>query len=183
VVVEAGVVVVVAFTVVVVAAVVVVVVSGIVVVVVVVSGTVVVVVVVVVVVDGGGGGGATVVDVVVAMLVEVVVVLVTEGQSSGPGSSWPTSKAIATERPWASTKNWPMMTGWGSALIDTEIGFCPDWSTSSTPGVPTNLHTNTLSLGSDVVVVASCPVANGVAQPASTTRVRMMVGDRRIGGD
>ena len=58
----------------------------------------------------------------------------------------------------------------GIAFTLTEIGFWPLCSRSSTPGVPTNLQTNTLRLGADVgtlvvvvtrgwvVVVAGCVV-------------------------
>jgi hypothetical protein len=40
------------------------------------------------------------------------------------GSGWPTSKAITSERPWASAKNSPIVPDqFGIALTLTEIGF------------------------------------------------------------
>jgi hypothetical protein len=120
-------------------------------VVVVVPGCVVVVADVVVVVEG------VVVDVVATAVVEVGGV--TLGHWSTPGSGWPMSKAMTTERPWRSWKNWPITGGPLSALTDTEIGFCPVCKRSSTPGVPTYLQTNTLrDSATDVVVVARCVV-------------------------
>ena len=93
--------------------------------------------------------------VVVGATVVVVVVVVVGGvkiQAKMPGSSWPMSKAMTTERPCASANSAPMNTGPGMALMLTLIGFWPVWSRSSTPGVPTNLQTKTF-FGASVVVV------------------------------
>jgi len=122
-------------------------------------------VLVVVVVNVGGGGAAVVVVAPVAVVVGATVVVVVEDdgtvvlvvvvvvgtgntQSRIDGSSWPMSKAMISERPWASVKKSPMwMPSFSGSRIEwmsTEIGFWPVWSRSSTPGVPTNLHTKTL---------------------------------------
>jgi hypothetical protein len=120
----------------------------------------------VLVVDAGTVVGGTVVDVldvvdvveevvvvvlvVGATVVDVVVVVgggVGVGHSSTPGSGWPTSKAIAIDRPWASLKKAPMATKFFSALMSTLIGFWPVCRRSSTPGVPTYLQTKTLPEG------------------------------------
>jgi hypothetical protein len=83
-----------------------------------------------------------------------VVVVVVDGppQFSTLGSGWPMSKAMTRERPWASAKNSPMVPDQlGMALTETEIGFWPVCSRSSTPGVPMNLQTKTF-LGISLVV-------------------------------
>jgi hypothetical protein len=81
-----------------------------------------------------------VVEVVVAVVVEVVgdvVVVLDAGvvvdvvvvpglgrHSETSGSGWPMSKAMTSERPWASAKNSPTVPDqFGIALTLTEIGF------------------------------------------------------------
>jgi hypothetical protein len=70
--------------------------------------------------------GATVVVVAaVAVVVGATVVVggVGVGHESAPGSGWPTSKAIATERPWPSLKKAPIAMKFFNARRSTEIGF------------------------------------------------------------
>ena len=93
--------------------------------------------------------GATVevvVDGAVVVLVDVVVVPPWRRDIQiRTGSGWPMSKAITTERPWASANSAPMkMTPRGIEWTSTLIGLSPVCNRSSTPGVPTNLQTNTL---------------------------------------
>jgi hypothetical protein len=61
------------------------------------------------------------------------------GFAGHDGGACPSSSAITYERPCASWNADP--TG---RSLPTLIGFCPPLRTSSTPGVPTYLHTNTL---------------------------------------
>jgi hypothetical protein len=115
-------------------------------------------------VDDGGSELVVVVAADVDVLGRVVVVLgdvdvvtpvvvvdgVGCGQSSGDGSGWPVSKAMTTERIWASWNSSPMLTslpGPTKDSTDTLIGFCPVCSRSSSPGLETYLQTKTLSLG------------------------------------
>ena len=129
--------------------------------VVVVAPTVVVVTAVVVVVAA--------VVVVVAAAVVVVVPPFGGGHWATPGSGWPVSKAITTERPWPSRKNTPIRTGVATALIDPLIGLRPACSRSSTPGVPTYLQTKTLSLGNCWADADGVPQAANAPTPSNTS--------------
>jgi hypothetical protein len=93
---------------------------------------------------------------------------------------------MTTERPWASANSSPTSTP-PSGLIeltDTEIGFWPVCSRSSTPGVPTNLHTKTFRSDSGAVVVvvvpSSPPVADarGWAHAASAPSMKIAISFR-----
>src|SRR5262245_44306699 len=114
------------------------------------------------------------VDVVVGGVVDVVVVPPWGTHTEGSGSGWPTSSAMTTERPCASVNSAPTNTGLlGMAFSETEIGFCPPCSTSSTPGVPVNLQTNHfgfgggLPCGSWALTVAAQPVRTVATQTAN----------------
>lgn len=84
------------------------------------------------------------------------------GHSLTLGSGWPVSKAMATERPWRSLKNEPMPVKFFNELMSTEIGLSPVCNRSSTPGLPTYLHTKTLCGGLAVVVVLALVVVGPV---------------------
>src|SRR5207344_659790 len=74
--------------------------------------------------------------------------------SGQDGSSCPVSNAITKLRPCASAKKPPIPGNPLMLLIETLIGFCPVCSLSSTPGVPTYLHTNTLSCSAPAIAFA-----------------------------
>ena len=119
--------------------------------------------------------------VVVVVVLEVVVVLVVvvggggpPGQSSGDGSGWPSSKAMATERPCSSLKKAPMVTKFLRALILTLIGLSPVWRRSSVPGVPAYLQTNTFgseSRGKASPGTPHAPRMTRAATPRSQFRI------------
>ena len=162
-------------------------------VVVVIAGVVVVLVVagiVLVLVDDGGGTSVVVLVVVVGGGSTVVVggsIVVVGGGSTvvvgwdtphistpGPGCSpgGANGPATTTERPCASGNSSPMETVSlpVCALIEfssTPIGFCPVWSTSSTPGVPTNLQTYQLFAS------GSAPAGTTASPNMSATETRV----------
>lgn len=114
-------------------------------------------------------------DVVVVVVDDVVVVGgVGAGQSSTGGSGPPSSKAMTTERPWASANSSPGSIGGsnGMALTLTEMGFWPVCSRSSSPGFETYLQTQTLRPS------GGSPVASET--PHAASRVKMNGSHRRI---